>query len=191
MNTAVLRSPLFSCSLPLSLLGIALSGPLCLAQLPDPPAKGPLTVVHPVLQCAQLKQLDISRAVGARTQITVAAPIANGKPAPYCHVTGYVEPMVHFELRLPLTTWTQRYVQTGCGGLCGTLEIRLGNASGCIPADRGELALASTDMGHSGAMDGSFGDDNRLRIDFAYRGVHVTALAAKAIIAAFYGQPPR
>ncbi|MGA8042151.1 MAG: tannase/feruloyl esterase family alpha/beta hydrolase [Terracidiphilus sp.] len=191
MNTAVLRSTLFSCSLTLSLLGIVLPAPLCLAQLPDQPAADPLPLVHPVLQCSQLKQLDISAAVGAKTHITVAAPIADGQPAPYCHVTGYVEPMVHFELRLPLATWTQRYVQTGCGGLCGTLEIRLGNAQGCIPADRGELALASTDMGHSGAMDGSFGDDNRLRIDFAYRGVHVTALAAKAIIAAFYGQQPR
>ncbi len=32
------------------------------------------------------------------------------------------------------------------------------------------------------------GDDPQLRVDFAYRGVHQTVLAAKAIVAAFYGR---
>ena len=47
-------------------------------------------------------------------------------------------------------------------------------------------------MGHSGGMDGKFGEsDYRLRIDFAYRGVHVTTLAAKALIEKYYGQKPK
>jgi feruloyl esterase len=47
-------------------------------------------------------------------------------------------------------------------------------------------------MGHTGGMDGQFGaKDYQLRIDFAYRGVHVTTLAAKALIAKFYGQAAR
>ena len=55
------------------------------------------------------------------------------------------------------------------------LGIRLGNDQGSLPAQKGELALTSTDMGHSGGMDGKFGEsDYRLRIDLAYRGVHVT-----------------
>jgi feruloyl esterase len=118
--------------------------------------------------------------------------MADGKPAPYCDVQGYVDPQVKFEARLPLSNWTQRYVQTGCGGLCGMLGIRLGNDDGCVPAQNGEVALASTDMGHSGGMDGRFGEkDYQLRIDFAYRGVHVTALAAKALIEKYYGQQAR
>ena len=65
---------------------------------------------------------------------------------------------------------------------CGNLDIRLGNADGCYPADHGELVLASTDMGHSGGMDGKFGERSyQLRIDFAYRRVHVTTVAAKAL----------
>jgi hypothetical protein len=41
-------------------------------------------------------------------------------------------------------------------------------------------------------MDAKFGEsDYRLRIDFAYRGVHVTTLAAKALIEKFYGQKPK
>jgi feruloyl esterase len=85
-------------------------------------------------------------------------------------------------------------LQTGCGGLCGELNIRLGDEKGCLPATHGEVALASTNMGHDGGMgnDGSWGSqDYQLRVDFAYRGVHETALAAKALIAAYYGQGPK
>jgi hypothetical protein len=176
------------------MLSTGVSGLLCSAQAPsDLPVATPaaLSVVAPVTDCAKLAKADISGAVGAKTHITSAVAITNAQPASYCRVTGYVEPTVKFEVRLPLSTWTQRFVQTGCGGLCGNLDIRLSNADGCHPADHGELALASTDMGHSGGMDGKFGEDAQLRIDFAYRGVHVTALAAKALIARFYGRPPK
>jgi feruloyl esterase len=145
-----------------------------------------------VTECGKLTASEISSAVGAPTHITSAFAVADGKPAPYCDVMGYVEPAVKFEVRLPLAGWTQRFVQTGCGGLCGMLGIRLGNEDGCMPATNGELVLASTDMGHSGGMDGRFGENEyQLRIDFAYRGVHVTTLAAKALIARFYGQGPK
>ncbi len=158
------------------------------ASMPVPQIPA-LAAVQPVLACEKLAQADLNTAVGAKTHITSAQSMPEGTPAPYCRVTGYIEPMVKFEVRLPLTTWTQRFVQTGCGGLCGNLNIRLSNDDGCYPAQHGELVLASTDMGHTGGMDGQFGEkDYQLRIDFAYRGVHVTTLAAKALIAQFYGQ---
>lgn len=136
-----------------------------------------LKAVTPVMDCAQLAKEDFSPA--HITSATAAAP--------YCKVTGFVDPQVKFEVRLPLSGWTQRFLQTGCGGLCGSLNIRVSNAQSCLPAQNNELALASTDMGHEG-MDASWGDDPKLRIDFAYRGVHVTTVAAKAIIAKYYGQ---
>jgi feruloyl esterase len=73
------------------------------------------------------------------------------------------------------------------------LNIRLDHDETCPVAQNGELALTSTDMGHSGVggEEGSFGDDYQLRIDFAYRGVHLTTLAAKALISKYYGQSPR
>lgn len=151
-----------------------------------------LQSVAPVMDCSALTAADISSSVGAPTHITAATAVSDGKPAPYCDVKGYVEPAIKFEVRLPLGNWTQRFVQTGCGGLCGQLNIRLGNDDGCMPATNGEIALASTDMGHSGGMDGQFGEkDYQLRIDFAYRGVHLTTLASKALIAKFYGQAPK
>ncbi len=157
------------------------------------PGSGPAKadVVAPVAQCSALVSAEISAAVGSPTHVTSATAVGDGQPAPYCDVKGYIDPQIKFEVRLPLASWTQRFVQTGCGGLCGNLNIRLGNDDGCMPAANGELALASTDMGHSGGMDGQFGArDYQLRIDFAYRGVHLTTLAAKALIGKFYGQGP-
>ena len=46
-------------------------------------------------------------------------------------------------------------------------------------------------MGHEG-MGGAWAAEHpEAKVDFAYRGVHLTALAAKALIARFYGQSPR
>ncbi len=164
-----------------------------IAQPPSPASQlAALAAVTPVVDCAKLMDADISGPVGAKAHITSAEVMPDAQPAPYCRVTGYVEPMNKFEVRLPTTTWTQRFVQTGCGGLCGNLNIRVSNDECCYPATHGELALASTDMGHSGGNDGEFGEkEYQLRIDFAYRGVHVTTLAAKALIAKFYGQPAK
>jgi len=186
-----------SLSIPLAALVLTL-GLACNSMAQSPASisvsGGPaaLVPIAPVTGCAKLASADLSLAVGAPTHITSAVAVQDGKPTPYCDVAGFVEPAIQFEVRLPLGGWTQRFVQTGCGGLCGNLNIRLGNDDGCMPATNGELALASTDMGHSGGMDGQFGEkDYQLRIDFAYRGVHLTALAAKALIAKFYGQGPK
>lgn len=159
----------------------AIAGCLRAADLPP---------VVPVLDCDQLKIADLTGVADAPIHITSAEKMETGKPAPYCKVTGFVEPQVKFEVRLPLTAWTQRYLQVGCGGLCGHLSIHVENDHGCKAAEGGEFALASTDMGHEG-NNPDWGDDPKLRIDFAYRGVHVTALAAKALIKRYYGQPAR
>jgi feruloyl esterase len=144
------------------------------------------------MDCGTLVDADVSASVGAATRISSATVVGLAQPAPYCRVLGAVAPKVTFEVRLPVSGWTQRFVQTGCGGLCGNLSVRLNHAAACLPARNGELALASSDMGHSGGFDAEWGrTDYAARIDFAYRAMHVTALAAKAIIAKYYGRPPR
>jgi len=153
-----------------------------------------LAVVKPLMECENLAALNVSDAVGYPTHITSASAVQDVKPAPYCKVSGYVEPAIHFQVNLPLSNWTQRYIQAGCGGLCGKFELGSSPQSdSCLPAQSGEMAMAATDMGHSGyGLDGSFGaKDYQLRIDFAYRGVHVTALAAKALIERYYGRGPK
>jgi hypothetical protein len=126
----------------------------------------------------------------APTHITKAQSQTDAKTgAEFCRITGYVAPQVQFELRLPTNTWTQRLLMTGCGGLCGNIGLFADHADSCLPLQRGEMAIVATDMGHEGQGGVWAKDDPLLRTDFAYRGIHVVTLAAKAIIAKYYGQP--
>ena len=170
----------------------ALMGLSLLAIAPPAFAAGPavLAPVAPVLGCTALKGVDIAKQSGVAATIEGAVPVAGA--IPYCRVTGSVAPKVRFEVRLP-RRWTQRYLQTGCGGLCGNLRINAEKAQDCTPVTNGEIVLASTDMGHQNGRpgDSSWGDDPALRTDFAHRGVHVTALVAKALIRTYYGRAQR
>jgi hypothetical protein len=152
-----------------------------------------LPAVAPVMACARLKAADLKGVADRPIHIMAASEDALASAHPYCRIQGYVEPAVNFEVQLPLAGWTQRFLQIGCGGLCGELRLRLDeHTRGCAPADNGELALATSDMGHRGGMDGSWAaHDLQARIDFAYRGMHVTAQVAKALIARYYGRGPR
>jgi feruloyl esterase len=157
-----------------------------------PAGAAQLAAVRPVVACESLVQADIDQAIGAKTHIESATPVHEGGGRSYCRVRGVVAPENRFEVQLPIDRWTQRFVQTGCGGLCGRLAIHLDKADTCKPAQTGELVLASTDMGHEGGMDGTWGrNDYQARIDFAYRGVHLTTLAAKALITRYYGHSAR
>ena len=151
-----------------------------------------LPPVPAVMSCEAVAKIDLSAAVGAITRI-LSADSKNIGDHPVCEVKGEVAPHITFLAQLPQRGWTQRYLQTGCGGLCGVLEIRADHAQGCSVFDDGSLAVASTDMGHQGKYmgDGEFGRDPQARIDFAYRGVHLTALAVQELIKKFYGQPAR
>ena len=148
-----------------------------------------LTAVRPRMPCADLTGADISD-VGAQVRITLAAEEHGSQGKQICEVQGTIDPQIHFEARLPIEAWTQRYLQLGCGGLCGNLSIRLEHSNGCVPADRGEFALASTDMGHSGTGGAWAARDPGTKADFGYRAVHLTAVAVKELIKRYYGRLP-
>ena len=150
-----------------------------------------LPPVTPVMDCADVTGLDLDGVTDAPVTITSATVQTTGAPAPYCAVRGTIAPANTIVMRLPVNGWTQRYVQTGCGGLCGSANINYGQSAGCPPIADGTVASATTDMGHQGQNDGSWAAGNpQAQIDFAYRGVHVTAEVAKAVIARFYGRAP-
>lgn len=151
-----------------------------------------LPVVTPKVACSAMGAADVSQQVGAGTGITAATTTT--APAGYqiCDVKGVIAPQIQFEVQLPTSTYRQRYLQTGCGGLCGSLAVTVQAAVGCAPVADGSFATASDNQGHvsAGTADGTFGTDPALRVDFAYRADHLTALAAKALIGAFYGAAP-
>ena len=165
-----------------------------------------LPVVKPVMACADLMKLDLSYLKEAPTKLDSATMVTEGAPAPYCLVSGYAAPGVAFQVRLPTETWSQRMVMNGCGGYCGdliSLPVGVSAAStGCAMAGSGELVVASHNGGHVGATDKSHflrsisdgawavGDPSAL-VDFFYRSNRKATVAVKAIVAAFYGQPPK
>lgn len=183
---------MFKSAAPISAaLGLVMTSPAP-AAAPVLSASGlkDLATVTPAMPCEQLARADFESVPDAPTHITRAQTQTDARTgAEFCRITGYVAPQVQFELRLPTRTWTQRLLMTGCGGLCGNIALFTDHADSCLPLQRGEMAVVATDMGHEGQGGVWAQNDPQLRIDFAYRGVHVVTLAAKAIIARYYGQP--
>jgi hypothetical protein len=115
-------------------------------------------------------------------------------PAAFCRVTGEIRPTsdshIKFEVWLPLSGWTGRYESVGNGGFAGS--IRYDSMRNPLLAGS---AVASTDDGHDApaigatSADWAFGHPEKI-IDHGHRAVHLTAVTAKAITAAFYGRPP-
>ena len=156
-------------------------------------AQADLPVLTPSTACEAMAAADVSEAVGASVGITSATPGTAQQGHAVCDLKGVIAPQIQFEVQLPTETYRQRYLQLGCGGLCGTLALRVQGADGCVPVANGAFVLASSNQGHveGGTENGNFGTDPQLRADFAYRSDHVLALAAKALISEFYGRAPR
>lgn len=155
------------------------------------PASGasvPGSAIEPVRECDELPKLfDLP---GARTHVERAEVMDQSEPK-HCYVEGYVEPAVGFQLRLPLETFTGRYLQYGCGGFCG--QIRELPFPDCGGEPGGDVAVGATDDGHvSQGLEERWAADNQAaRDDYFYRAPHVLSVAAKRIITEFYGAPPR
>ncbi|MFF1679766.1 tannase/feruloyl esterase family alpha/beta hydrolase [Streptomyces sp. NPDC058256] len=159
--------------------------------------------ILPVTACADLATdgttaSDLSAVPDAPTRITSATVVEATATVPaYCFVKGYVAPQVNFELKLPLSTWKGRYLQQGCGGLCGYISATTFPTAPdpvCEAQASGDFALAATDDGHTSPGPFSaegWGQDQQLRIDFGYRAVHVVSVAAEAVMKEYYGTPPR
>jgi feruloyl esterase len=181
-----------------SVVALAPAGALTGAASASPQARAvtseglaDLPALRPVMNCADLVGLELDGVTDAPVTIRSATVATTGASAPYCDVRGTIAPADTIVMRLPVNGWTQRYVQTGCGGLCGSSAINYTQASTCPPIADGTIASATTDMGHQGQNDGSWAANNpQAQIDFAYRGVHVTSQVAKAIITRFYGRSP-
>ncbi|MFV3386738.1 tannase/feruloyl esterase family alpha/beta hydrolase [Pseudomonas sp. NY15364] len=170
-------------SLVLSCLLVSLASITASASTPEQ-----LDAITPVRSCESLTAIDLTGIAGTGSKLTQAIS-TNQEGKKQCVVEGHLSPSITFNLILPEQGWTQRYLQVGCGGLCGRIGLQVGAADGCAPLNAGEFAMAGTDMGHQD-QDGSFGHDQQKRADFAHRAVHLTALASVAVIKAFYGRAP-
>jgi hypothetical protein len=121
-------------------------------------------------------------------EVNEARPVSPGGSTPgFCQITGYVGPSVGFIFRLPLTRWNGKFINLGCGGICGTMN----HISQCDALLKRGYACIVSDQGHTG-KDGKWIHNNpQAVIDLAYRASHVTALTGKAFAKYFYGIAPK
>jgi hypothetical protein len=165
--------------LPLLIVGVCLH--------PSVARAATLGVVQPVTDCADLADVDLSAIGGPGSKVMSVREVVKGDV--FCEVKGLLKPTVNFTVLLPINSWTQRYLQVGCGGLCGRVLLQLDGAAGCTPLNNSGFVIAATDMGHA-AGEANFGNNPQKRRDFAFRSVHLTAVATKKLISAYYGRGP-
>jgi len=101
-------------------------------------------VVLPKTACSALADFDLTAIGGAGGRITAAVETTNRAGAAVCAVEGTLAPTIGFAVQLHTASWTQRYLQIGCGGLCGSLGGNVGAAEGCAPLQSSNFALAAT-----------------------------------------------
>ncbi|KAG7382004.1 Tannase and feruloyl esterase [Phytophthora boehmeriae] len=155
----------------------------------DDTVAGQLGVVKPVADCEALLGIDLSGITEEGHAAVTSAAETIHEGTLYCSVEGTLPASTQWQVLLPVRTWTQRYMQIGCGGLCGNIRMQVNAAFGSRQVSGGEFVLAATDMG--GAMDGKvFANNSGRRKSFAYSAHHLTALVSKTLIQAYYGQKP-
>ncbi len=107
-----------------------------------------------------------------------------------CRVAATLTPSSDSEIRIevlmPLKNWNGKLQAVGNGGWSGSI-----NENGMMAAVRKGYASASTDTGHSGGSASFALDHPEKLIDYAWRSEHEMTVAAKKIIAAFYGGGPK
>ena len=185
--------------------GKAFCGAAVLAAAVGVAAQGPERPTRPAGQgssCAALKNLTFgdatvveSTAVPAGTlKVSEAVTIPNLPP--FCRVQGVSRPSadsdIRFEVWLPEPgTWNRKFLSTGEGGFAGQLNYQRAGLDSAMDENlRRGYVTASTDTGHL-ASDPWWAIGHPEKItDYLYRAKHVTTVAAKAIVTAYYGQSP-
>lgn len=142
------------------------------------------------------------------TQISLAEPVAAGAltrgdaPMPaHCLVRGEMFPRISpqdgqryaiaFEMRMPLA-WNGRFFYQANGGSDGVLWPAIGSQTGPQPtvALQQGFAVISSDAGHAGQGNMTFGIDAQARLDYGYQAVAKLTPMAKDLIASAYGKKP-
>lgn len=105
---------------------------------------------------------------------------------------------IKFRLRLPVE-WNGRFFMQGGGGTNGDLGDAIGTTGSGLPALAQGYAVLSQDSGHDNATNSlperggsaAFGLDPQARADYGGTSLPAAVLAAKAVVAAFYGAAPQ
>ena len=157
-----------------------------------------VTMLPGVAIAASARSCEEMRAVRVEGMtVTFAESVKAGAEPKYpklpafCRVAATLRPTSDSEIKIEVwmpegTAWNGKYEGTGNGGWGGSIDQ--GELAGAVM--RG-YAAASTDTGHTGGSASfALGHPEKL-VDFGWRSVHGMTLAAKSLIAAFYGEGPK
>ena len=151
--------------------------------------------IPPVMSCEALAKSDFT-ALDAR----ITRPRQRRATViPFCDVKGYISPVTQFEALLPTETWRGDYLQQGCGGLCGKVDVSFedpsrtsGYQAPYAPLQNGEMVVAADDEGHETAEQRRRAVGEGTTSDCGWcsgtRSEHQLARAVKALIRTFYGR---
>jgi Tannase and feruloyl esterase len=125
--------------------------------------------------------------------VLMPASMSPAHPA-YCKVMGTSKPTADSDIRFAVLlpegdAWNGRYLQVGNGGFAGSIIMGL-----LVPAVSQGYVVAGTDDGHQSTIgtDASWAMNHpEKQIDFGYRALKETTVAAKAILAAYEGKMAR
>jgi feruloyl esterase len=154
--------------------------------------------------CESLTALKLKNTTITTAETVAAGAFTSPLPAPkgkqpqafrslpaFCRVAATLTPVsdseIKIEVWLPEAGWNGNLQSVGNGAWAGTISY-----PAMATALTAGYATASTDTGHSGGDPATFvpGHPEKV-IDFSYRAVHEMTVAAKAIIAARYGNNPK
>ncbi len=154
--------------------------------------------------CAALAaSLSLSNTtITGSTDVAAGTLMLAGQPiGAHCLLTGKmferVSPVdgktyaIGFEMRLP-RDWNGRFFYQANGGIDGAVVTATGPTSGGGPLTSAlsqGFAVISSDAGHNGAQNPTFGIDPQARLDYGYQAVGKLTPMAKRVIRAAYGKP--
>jgi feruloyl esterase len=153
--------------------------------------------ISALADAAQIKPRGACAALVALTgyefSVTTAVVVPPSADAPeHCRVAGLIQPEIRFEVGLP-AVWNGRLYMFGNGGYAGEALDAPGRVATARRALLRGFATAQMNTGHDASVEplGTFASSPQKLVDYAYRGVHVTALTARRIAQAYYDVAPR
>ena len=171
-----------------SLLATPAASPLAAQTTPAaaPPTADACTALRGPAMASKLAMIpDAPTAINSAVVVPAGGThgVADNDLPEICRVEGYINPTTGFLVRMPTKSWNGKFMMGGCGGPCGNyLEDRIDHAL------VRNYAVVTTDMGHKGTGWVWAYNNPQGQLDFAFRATHLTAVVAKEIVAAFYGQ---
>lgn len=138
---------------------------------------------------------SLLRADAPETELSDAVPVTDraGMPA-FCQLEGRIAGRVGFIMRLPARDWNGKFVVTGCGGFCGSLQPeKTGYSNSINESLKQGYAVIQTDGGHraeSWETDWALGDDTALDL-YAGAWLPPAVASGRSLVQAYYSDVPR